>query len=325
MGAVIPGANQRGLLQFRLAKNLPYARRMTLAGALILAGFALEILLPPPFALLGLAPLAAAAMLLATAGYTNRPALPEQGGLWKTAPLDRLETLAALHRKTVSWDRAFLDISNPLGFFAFVAFLALTGFVALIVSADSSSGFGFLLTTLSGLTLAAPIWFTGLRAGFTHSELALKVKTLQQTLKILPPALGPGEEARLSLRLLGPEKEEVPDDVKLQIAWRDADAGFYGLQFQVNINTVQGNRYPYAYFVVVARRGMNIFQHARGLTKGKNITIETRVQNDVEVIIIRQTATRTSGYYTKPPAIAQLAAVALEAARRAARANPAPG
>ena len=132
----------------------------------------------------------------------------------------------------------------------------------------------------------------------------------------------PDEEVELSMKLCGTDEKAAPEDVKLQIRWANASQDFYGLQGQVNINNIQGRKYPYAYFVVVAKRGLNIFPAAYGLDQTGLTTVETKMQNDVEVIVIRQYTTKTSGYHTKPVRIRQLLDQALVAARRAAEGHP---
>ena len=87
----------------------------------------------------------------------------------------------------------------------------------------------------------------------------------------------------------------------------------------MNINVVQGRNYPYCYFVAVGKPPSNIFPAAEGLAVSNRITVETKHQGEVDVIVIRGHTTRNSGYHTKPAQCRELLAAALEAGRRIAR------
>ena len=95
------------------------------------------------------------------------------------------------------------------------------------------------------------------------------------------------------------------------------------MQCQVKINQVQGNKYPYCYFVAVAKPGLGILGVAEGLAVSGRITVEPQRQGDVDVIVIRGHTTRRSGYHTKPELCVALLERALEAGRRIARHHPA--
>lgn len=313
----LPDARERDLLQFHVARSLSYQSRVGWAAALILGGVVLEVLLPFPYGFVGVAPFFGAGLLLAAGGYTNKPEVTG-AGFWKTAKPAQLERILELHQRSSSWDFTALDISNLLGFLAFAAVLAAS--LALGALAAQLTGlWAFPLVAASAAALFFPLWFTGLRAGYSNAQLILKTKLLRELLSFYETMKQPGENAAISLKLNGPETEAVPQDLKLQITCPDAGPDFYGLQGQVNVNVVQGRKYPYCYFVVVAKRGANIESAARGLERRGEILVETKRQNDVELIIVRQHTTRTSGYHTKMKRCVELLEVALQAARRTAK------
>jgi len=62
---------------------------------------------------------------------------------------------------------------------------------------------------------------------------------------------------------------------------------------------VQGRSYPYFYAVLVARRGFGLDRAKDGYRPPPTVTTEHNLQDKVEVLVIRQTTTKTSGYHTE--------------------------
>ena len=91
----------------------------------------------------------------------------------------------------------------------------------------------------------------------------------------------------------------IPDDLKFRVDIKDRDKDFLGLYGQVVLNEVQGKSYPYFYVVLVARRGYGLEATGKGVFR-PGVTTEFKVQDQVEVFVIRQKTTKTSGYHTKP-------------------------
>ena len=84
-------------------------------------------------------------------------------------------------------------------------------------------------------------------------------------------------------------KGEVPTDMKVILKPPDAPEEFYGVQVQLSQN--RGG--PYLYFVVVAATKLPI-----AIISGKKDVIEHKDMKDVNVLVIRQHATKTGGYQT---------------------------
>ncbi len=320
MNALAPHPAEQQHVQFHLARGLSYVVRLELVLGLLGAGILLELLLPPPAAFAGVACFLAAGILLTAAGYTNHPTLVT-GGFWKTTHLDRLQQIVDLNRRSQRWDYAALDISNPLGFVTLLLAAAAVGAAGLLAE-HLLPGSGFVLLTSSCAAFLLPTWFSGWRAGHTRSGLIQTIRVLQQILTDYEQAAQPGETVQASLLLQGTDTNAVPSNARLQFTWPRASPDFHGLQCQVNINDVQGRKYPYAYFVAVAKRGLDIFPVARGQGEPGRITVETQVQSDVEVIVIRAHTTKTSGYHTKPAQCRQLLELSLQIARRIADEHP---
>ena len=99
------------------------------------------------------------------------------------------------------------------------------------------------------------------------------------------------------------EGKRVPEDARLMLKFLNAPANFLGVQVQLSINNVQGTDYPYLYCVVLAKKEEKLFAKKAKMiestiTSVDNVTSETQVSEDVDVLVIRQFTTKTSGYHT---------------------------
>jgi hypothetical protein len=65
------------------------------------------------------------------------------------------------------------------------------------------------------------------------------------------------------------------------------------------INEVDGKSYPYFYVVLVARKGYGLGK-VHPHSAAHNLLLEFKVQEETEVLVIRQKTTKTSGYHTNP-------------------------
>lgn len=90
---------------------------------------------------------------------------------------------------------------------------------------------------------------------------------------------------------------DFPIDVRLKVKFQGAPDDFLGVQGQISINNVKSTEYPYFYCVIVAQKGFSLLSKAT-LPEVKNLVIEHQPETDVDVIVIRQKTTKTSGYYT---------------------------
>lgn len=123
-------------------------------------------------------------------------------------------------------------------------------------------------------------------------------------------------ELACQLLMVGRGAERHPRDVRLSLRFPEAPEGFHGVQTQVVLNRVQGKPYPYGYSVVLARRGLGLLAAARDVPLPSGLVRETKAEDDVEVVVLRQRTTKTSGYHTEPEVTARTVLAALETAER---------
>ena len=85
------------------------------------------------------------------------------------------------------------------------------------------------------------------------------------------------------------------------------------------LNNVQGQKYPYFYMVIVAREGFGLRERIERLRVESKDTMEYKMQNEVEVFILRRRTTKRSGYHTKNSDVRRIFRTALDIAEKLAR------
>jgi len=289
-------AEERGIVVFQVWKSLAYHKRIGLSFFLILAGFVMQ------YAMLsflpGAVPILFGNLLLIVKGYDNRVNTGkfEPSAVWEKVDKSKFFEVERLHRDMKRWDRSLLDISNGLGFFSLIVILAIIG----IVFFRGAMKFDDTLLIISYDTalLLLPHWITGIRSTLTKPNLMLKIKSFKSLLKETNrPWLG-GHDVDYYMLLAGDEAK-IPDDVKIRINVANQHKDFLGLYGQVVTNDVNGTSYPYFYVVLVAKKGFGLQSVFQSYIPPKKMTKEFKIEDDVEVFVIRQTTSKTSGYHTK--------------------------
>ncbi len=289
---ILPSKSDRAIVVFWAFPSLGYETRLAIGLVLIAVGLGLQFATQTVLA--GIIAMAAGNVLFLVKGYDNRVDArgfdPEQH--WERVEMERLEELVVLDRKMRQWNRSLIDITNPLGVFAFL--VVGIGLLAVVVLQSGP----FRVLAIDALVLLVPHWLTGTRSILRRPGLLVRVKTIQQILDDARPELVDHETTLLML--LGGGPTPIPTDVKFKIDVAQHHPDFLGLYGQVVINEVQGQSYPYFYVVLVARRDFGLHQSFREFNPGEEITKEFKPQGEVEVFVIRQQTTKTSGYHTEP-------------------------
>ncbi|WP_419606952.1 hypothetical protein [Thiolapillus sp.] len=300
--------NPQDTLVFWLWRNMPYNRRMLISFGLIVLGFLLQWYSGEIFS--GVIPLLAGNALLLVRGYDNRVEFKgfDPGQQWQKVERRRLYELEELDRKMKRWDRSFIDITNAWGVVTFVLLVA--GLFMMYVFFDTHSAYqGLAVIPVDMGILLLPHWFFGTRTLQRKPGLLIKVGVL---LRVLDLAKRPGLQRDAMMLLKGKEKA-MPEDVKIRLLPDDAPEDFLGLYGQVVINNVQGKSYPYFYMVLVARPGMGLKAVSDRLDLPGEIIGEFKRQIDVEILVLRQFTTKTSGYHTDDEMVEQLLRVPMKA------------
>lgn len=288
---LLPSAEDRGIVVFRLWPSLPYNTRLTVGFLAIASGLFVQGATGSLW--VGLALMLIANSLLIVSGYDNRVDFGrfDPSARWERVEESKLETLRELDRRIRKWDLSSLDVTNLLGTIVFLAVVVL-----LALGIFLSRGLIRILF-IDAAAILLPHWLTGVRRILTKPKLNIKVEMVQELLKGVRERLG---NHRVSiLMLLRGGETQIPEDVKFKIDIEGRDPDFLGLYGHVVLNDVQGTSYPYFYVVLVARRSFGLSQISYSAPQG--LIIEVKNQDEVEVFVIRQRTTKTSGYHTKGP------------------------
>lgn len=280
----------RGIVVFLVWPSLSYGKRLLLSFSLILAGLVIQVLTVSFPA--GALPILAGNLLLLVKGYNNRVDFGryDAAAQWETAEVKKLDELLALDKRIRKWDSSLMDVSNTGGcalFGAVVLGLAIAAFVTLGLAR---------VLVLDAMILLLPHWITGIRSALVLPRLLVKVKTMRELLQDVNPQV---KDMRVALMVLLKGKEKrLPDDIKLRISSASQHKDFLGLYAQVVVNEVNGTSYPYLYVVLVAKKGYGLRNAFERHTPGAGMVKEFKIQDDVEVMVIRQETTPRSGYST---------------------------
>ena len=307
---------QQGIVMFWwLGQSLGYWKRMLISFGCIFSGFALQFVFPSLW-FLGIMPfLFIGTLFLAVRGYDNRVKFGKYSAndAWEQVDQQKIREVEDLVEKMRKWDRSMLDISNTLGKFVFVVLVLLL--LALYILSPGTMG---KVLAADAAILLFPHWFTGKREILTQPRLLLKIQLMDELLQ--------QENVKERLHnatldyflLLKGQQTKVPEDVKFRIEFPNQHPEFLGCYGQIVTNSVQSKVYPYFYVVMVAKKNYGLKQAFDAYVPSRKIVKEYKEEGDVEVLVIRQKTTRTSGYHTNHRAMRHILLEGVNVAEQAA-------
>ncbi len=292
--SLLPDPQRCGDIKFLFAKGLSYDRRLKVVVAGLAAGLLIQLFFN---FFLGIIVLGAATGLSLVQGYANRPVLTD-GEEWSQVTPDEYDKIRKKEQQIRRWDSDMFDVTNRLGGSTFAIAAVCVGVIWL------------LLTGLGKDTLARywvwdmtvvfiPQWITGVKTYLKQDRLITKINFLEHIISTLSQPSDVQVLPMLAARS-AQGGGKVPVDCRLMIRFLNAPEAFLGMQVQISINSVQGNDYPYLYCVLIAKKGADFFKNTAPVKNSitGNIIIEHSSSADVDVLVIRQRTTQTSGYST---------------------------
>ncbi len=320
----LPDREHRHLLQFYLLPKMAYGTRLAWAGSLIIAGLGLQLLIPADsvatLLVCSLPVLVAGTLLLLTRGYNLRPTHAMRKGKWKKTTRDRFAKMRQLEQEVKNWDESSTDLTCVSGVVALFLLAVGVGTIAVILAQSPAARFWVPVFLADAVVLLLPHWLTGTRRGWRPVALRQIIDALEIALSTIDRFDAPPCQVQPLFEMTGKGERKVPINARVFVRFPDGPNGLLGLQFQVALNNVQGTNYPYLYAVIVADKDFGLLDRHEtaingvlrtpGGKKQGGLTVESSREDEVEVIVIRQRTTKTSGYHTKPPAIRHIAAAA---------------
>jgi hypothetical protein len=312
-----PEPQRRGEIQFVLAKSWPYNRRLASIIGLLVAGFLLQSLVLHVLGLLvGAGLLLAATLLSVVAGFGNVPdemAGPQE---WRGAGREQFEQVMKIARRSRQWDQSFLDITCAVGGTVFVVMLVVLLLLVLVLWGNKHEWLAITLALDAGVLLL-PHWVTGVRRILTNDPLTVKIGLLLAIVDLWERERRADETVHPQMQVRRCPRGEMPCDAKLVFRFAELGENFLGLQVQVVLNRVQGSDYPYLYCVLVARPSLGMLDR---LTRQPTASIVTegdhKEADNVDVLVVRQKTTKTSGYHTNAAACQDIFLLALGLCRQ---------
>lgn len=313
---IFPDLARQDEIKFLFAKGIPYKTRIVLIVLLLVVGLLVQLFYS---FWLGLPLLALATGFSLVHGYDLTPEVKGHQEKWDQVTPDEYRKIKDKQKDLKRWDLDTFDITNKLGFAMFIISGAAAYFVASYLF--SRSGNTGTYWVWDCLVLLAPHWVTGVKRYLRQDKLIIKIELLE---KVMQKLSSPSEIQVLPMMATQTTKQDkrFPTDARLMLRMIGAPASFMGIQVQISINTVQGTDYPYLYCVLLARGGNGFFERAEGVVKAmpefkpKAITVETTSEQGVDVLVIRQTTTKNSGYKTDPKQALFIVTFTLNLARR---------
>jgi hypothetical protein len=157
--------------------------------------------------------------------------------------------------------------------------------------------FAFLATIVNAIILFGGLVFSGRRSAWMPAALDIKADIVKRMLESKLIKQYPDAQATPFLEVGESKEGSFPNDTRFMVRFKDAPKDFIGLQGQISINSVKGHPYPYFYIVLIAKHGFELFEKF-GKRSFDKLVIERKKTSEVDVIVIRQRTTKTSGYHT---------------------------
>jgi membrane protein YdbS with pleckstrin-like domain len=283
---------------------------------LLAAGFIIQLLMMTAWP--GAIFLVCATVLNLVIGYDSRVRLKsfDIDSRWTDVDIERIYEVERLDDRITKWNTDALDISNALGVVVFLLAAAGVAVVSMLLTTLSSSMAVGIIFITDAVILILPLWFNGTRTILKQDNLRVKISIIREMELYFRTISKEGETFKPALMLARDNTgKSVPTDTRFTISFGDMPADFYGVQAQININVVQGASYPYFYCVIPAKNGFGLKEYISKIPKRNKVIIEFQNEQNAEVIVIRHTTTKNSGYHTKSNTCKSILEVALLAAR----------
>lgn len=310
----MPRESDEPVLQFVFAKRMLYRTRMWSVGVLVALGMIVQVAFLSVWP--GVPFLAVAVALSWVVGFDNK--LDRRGlkadSTWCRTPFERIPSIVQLDKDMQRWDASAVDVSSPIGCIAMFAVVALIG--ALTMGAAIAFGFAVAaIVALDATVLVLVQWFSGMRTVHRKPDLVLKAKHLRDVVGAARTEIDAAGTLHGQLLLSEHDAGAAPDDARILIDVKDPPGKMLAIQGQVVLNRVQGKPYPYFYCVALAESGSGLARFAdRFEDRDSATTIEVKSEDDVDVVVVRQTTSKTSGYHTKSNVSKRLLVTALDIA-----------
>ncbi len=231
---------------------------------------------------------------------------------WKTSTRQQIEEIISMDRKLKRWDRSGFEVTSCLGTLLFIVVLV-AGFALVIIGAEEGDQ-SVIVFGGNFLILFIPHFMSGFKRYDMASRVLIYAKNC---LKAADIAAELNKSIKVDFMTLLAEnastKALYPKEVKLKMTVSGSPESFLGCYGQLSINKVGATDYPYFYTVLIFKPEFNLVDKFNKLTLRNTAMLkEYTTEQGVEVLVLRQTTTRTSGYSTNEKAVRGILAQTFE-------------
>jgi len=284
--------------RYLVAPDMSYATRAVTVAALFAVGVGVQLTISP---IIGVVPVCTGGLLLFARNVSNK-AVVGRKRKWENVTMAEFDRARELCNRTAEWRRDFLSVSSGRGFVTLAGLVVAVGIVARFLKHHEGTMMA-VAWCIDAAAVLIPLWFSGLRSGWTPAHFAIKLKALENIRGFFEMMSNPALKLQPVLEVATNAKgETVPMDARFMIRFPDGPEDFIGVQVQVSLNDVQGTKFPYLYCVVLAKEGFGLIKKIAAGRVAKGDIIETQTEKDVEVVVVRQHTTKRTGYHTDPNA-----------------------
>lgn len=170
-------------------------------------------------------------------------------------------------------------------------------FAPVLVGKNGILGFGLTVAIIDTIILFAGLFVSGNKSAWMPNNMDVKATVVRRLINLPLITKDPSLKVAPFIEIGKTKTGSFPHDTRLLVKFIDAPESFIGVQGQISINTVKSSAYPYFYAVIIAKHEFDLFKKF-GKPELRNITIENNQDDEVDVVVIRQTTTKTSGYHT---------------------------
>jgi len=212
---------------------------------------------------------------------------------WQEVTPDKIDQVLGQCRKIKKFN------SNEVGCIiaAFVIFIFGIVFIVPLMTILVHISLPFAATVINAIILFVGLAFSGRRRAWMPVALDIKTQIVKRLINLPLTKKDPKIVAVPYLEVGEGKEGSVPNDTRFMVRFDEAPKEFLGVQGQISINNVKGRAYPYFYVVIIARPEFGLLKKFTVKSVDKCI-IEHKKTAEVDVIVIRQKTTKTSGYHT---------------------------
>lgn len=293
--------DDRKRIHFKVFPTLAYWPRMLLALASIVAGVAVQLTGSILALIAGAVGVFLGLLLTMVDSKTNKPKGVRGKRSWERVTREEYQRVVRLVEEGKRWARRDVYGATNLAGCAVFLLLAVGLVVAFGTFLAGGDGESARIVAVDGALFLVLTFFAGARKAWQPGDLLVKIRTLDRFLDQQARRPIPRLKVQPMLEVqTGSKDRQLPRDARLLFTIDDAPEDLIGFQVQCSINRVSNTPYPYVYAVIIARKALGLgAAMARFAVGAKDVLSFEEADEEVDVAVLRQRTTKTSGYHTK--------------------------